>query len=64
MENNKSSNVSNFNHTERTLNEKDIFEYFRPKITCNGPLFIYSNKLEIFLDNNFSKITFIEVPMN
>ena len=66
MENNKSSNVigSKYNNYEKTLSEKDIFDYFKHTIACNGSLSIYSNKLAIFLDNNFSKITFIEVPMN
>ena len=66
LENNKSNSVisSKYNNTERTLSEKDIFDYFKHTIACNGSLSIYSNKLAIFLDNNFSKITFIEVPMN
>ena len=66
LENNKSSNAisSKYNNTERTLSEKDIFDYFKHTIACNGSLSIYSNKLGIFLDNNFSKITFLEVPMN
>ena len=66
LENNKSNNVisSKYNNNERTLSEKDIFDYFIQTIACNGSLSIYSNKLAIFLDNNFSKITFIEVPMN
>ena len=66
LENNKSNNVisSKYNNNERTLSEKDIFDYFKQTIACNGSLSIYSNKLAIFLDNNFSKITFIEVPMN
>jgi len=66
LENNKSNNAisSKYNNNERTLSEKDIFDYFKQTIACNGSLSIYSNKLAIFLDNNFSKITFIEVPMN
>jgi hypothetical protein len=66
LEISKSNNVisSKYNNTERTLSEKDIFDYFKHTIACNGSLSIYSNKLAIFLDNNFSKITFLEVPMN
>ena len=66
QENNQSNSVisSKYNNTERTLSEKDIFDYFKHTIACNGSLSIYSNKLAIFLDNNFSKITFIEVQMN
>ena len=46
------------------MTEKDVFEYFKRTIACNGALSILNTKLGIFLDDNFSKITFIEVPMN
>ena len=69
-----SSNINNKNNQNRFYNkgtrkskemtEKDIFEYFRRNIACNGALSILNSKLGIFLDNNFSKVTFIEVPMN
>ena len=48
----------------KDINGKDIFDYFKHTITCNGTLSILNNKLGIFLDNKFSKISFIEVPMN
>ena len=55
-----------FNHRGkiRLLTEKDIFDYFRFDIACNGGLSILNSKLGIFIDANFSKVTFIEVPMN
>ena len=55
-----------FNHRGkiRLLTEKDIFDYFRFDIACNGGLSILNSKLGIFIDENFSKVTFIEVPMN
>jgi hypothetical protein len=43
---------------------RDVFEYFKRTIACNGALSILNSKLGIFLDENFSKVTFIEVPMN
>ena len=46
------------------MTEKDLFDYFKHTIACNGALSILNNKLAIFLDNYFSKVTFIEVPMN
>ena len=49
---------------KKEMNEKDLYEYFRRTIACNGTLSILNSKLGIFLDNNFSKVTFIEVPMN
>ena len=55
-----------FNHRGklRLLTEKDIYDYFRFDIACNGGLSILNSKLGIFIDENFSKVTFIEVPMN
>ena len=55
-----------FNHRGkiRLLTEKDIFDYFRFDIACNGGLSILNSKLGIFIDANFTKVTFIEVPMN
>ena len=44
--------------------EKELYDYFKRKITCNGALSILNTKLGIFLDDNFSKLTFIEVPLN
>ena len=44
--------------------EKDMLEYFRNILTCNGSLSILNSKLGIFIDQHFSKITFLEVPMN
>ena len=49
---------------KKELTEKDLFEYFKKTIACNGALSILNSKLGIFLDFNFSKVTFIEVPMN
>jgi hypothetical protein len=43
---------------------KDLFDYFKRTIACNGALSILNSKLGIFIDENFSKLTFIEVPMN
>ena len=55
-----------FNHRGKLklLTEKDIFDYFRFDIACNGGLSILNSKLGIFIDENFTKVTFIEVPMN
>ena len=55
-----------FNHRGKLklLTEKDIFDYFRFDVACNGGLSILNSKLGIFIDENFSKVTFIEVPMN
>ena len=55
-----------FNHRGKLklLTEKDIFDYFKYDIACNGGLSILNSKLGMFIDENFSKITFIEVPMN
>ena len=75
-EDNKSQMSSNINKNNqnrfnnivsrknREMTEKDIFEYFKRNIACNGALSILNSKLGIFIDNNFSKVTFIEVPMN
>ena len=49
---------------KKELTEKDLFEYFKKTIACNGALSILNSKLGIFLDYNFSKVTFIEVPLN
>ena len=49
---------------KKEMTEKDLYEYFRRTIACNGTLSILNSKLGIFLDNNFSKVTFIEVPLN
>jgi len=49
---------------EKYMTEKDLFEYFKRTIACNGALSILNTKLGIFIDENFSKLTFIEVPMN
>ena len=59
-------NVNRFSSVKRTkeMTEKDMFEYFKRTIACNGALSILNSKLGIFLDSNFSKVTFIEVPMN
>ena len=46
------------------MTEKDLFEYFKRTIACNGALSILNSKLGIFLDGSFSKVTFIEVPLN
>ena len=60
------SSIIPFNHRGklRLLTEKDIFDYFRFDIACNGGLSILNSKLGIFIDENFTKVTFIEVPMN
>ena len=49
---------------EKDMTVKDLFEYFKRTIACNGALSILNSKLGIFIDENFSKLTFIEVPMN
>ena len=49
---------------DKNMTEKDLFDYFKHTIACNGALSILNNKLAIFLDNYFSKVTFIEVPLN
>ena len=49
---------------EKNMSEKDLFNYFRHTIACNGALSILNTKLAIFIDNYFSKVTFIEVPLN
>ena len=49
---------------KKEMTEKDLYEYFRRTIACNGTLSVLNSKLGIFLDNNFTKVTFIEVPMN
>ena len=49
---------------QKEMTEKDIFEYYRRTIACSGALSILNSKLGIFIDSNFSKVTFIEVPMN
>ena len=70
LENKKTSrnvskiNIRNKNKSKFENNEKELFDYFKRKIACNGALSILNTKLGIFIDNNFSKITFIEVPMN
>ncbi len=64
---NKNGNQNRYTPITRRskeMTEKDLFEYFRRTIACNGALSILNSKLGIFLDSNFSKITFIEVPMN
>ena len=67
-ENNKCESPSQIvvkkKHKEKNMTEKDIFDYFKHTIACNGALSILNNKLAIFIDNYFSKVTFIEVPMN
>ena len=62
----KISGIIPFNHRGKLklLTEKDIFDYFKLDIACNGTLSILNSKLGIFIDDNFSKVTFIEVPMN
>ena len=66
IENN--SNILSNRSRENTLNinmtEKDLFDYFKHTIACNGALSIINNKLGIFIDNYFTKVTFIEIPMN
>ena len=64
--NNSYPTIIPFNHRGkiRLLTEKDIFDYFKYDIACNGGLSILNSKLGIFIDENFSKVTFIEVPMN
>ena len=66
MKKNNLSGIIPFNHRGKIslLTEKDIFDYFRLDIACNGTLSILNSKLGIFIDQNFSKVTFIEVPMN
>ena len=49
---------------EKEMTVKDLFEYFKRTIACNGALSILNSKLGIFIDENFTKLTFIEVPMN
>lgn len=46
------------------VNEKNFLNYFKKIIACNGALSILNTKIGFFLDNNFNKITIIEVPMN
>ena len=58
------SNRSRDNTPNINMTEKDLFDYFKHTIACNGALSIINNKLGIFIDNNFSRVTFIEVPMN
>ena len=62
----KLNNANRFSSKRRAkeMTEKDMFEYFKRTIACNGALSILNSKLGIFLDSNFSKVTFIEVPMN
>ena len=63
----KQKNLNRYNSVTRRRKDmtvKDLFEYFKKTIACNGALSILNSKLGIFLDVNFSKITFIEVPMN
>ena len=63
----KQKNLNRYNSVTRRRKDmtvKDLFEYFKKTIACNGALSILNSKLGIFLDVNFSKVTFIEVPMN
>ena len=63
----KQKNLNRYNsvsHRRKDMTVKDLFEYFKKTIACNGALSILNSKLGIFLDVNFSKVTFIEVPMN
>ena len=61
---NINNNTNNNKNNEKNMTEKDLFDYFKHTIACNGALSILNNKLAIFIDNYFSKVTFIEVPMN
>lgn len=49
---------------EGLMSEKDIFSYFINTIACRGSLSMIYSKVGFFLDNNFSKLTIIEVPMS
>ena len=51
------------NNREKNITERDLHEYFRKTIACEGGLSILNSKLGIFLDYDFTEITFIEVPM-
>ena len=62
--NKKTDNHSNIIKKEKNMTEKELYNYFKNTIACNGALSIINTKLAIFLDNYFTKITFIEVPMN
>ena len=62
--NNNNSNIIVKKNKDKNMSEKDLYDYFKHTIACNGALSILNNKLAIFLDNYFSKVTFIEVPMN
>ena len=59
----KKSKVINIINKEKNMTEKDLFDYFKRTIACNGTLSILNNKLAIFIDYYFSKVTFIEVPL-
>ena len=62
--NKKTDNNPNIINKEKNMTERDLYNYFKNTIVCNGALSILNTKLGIFLDNYFSKITFIEVPLN
>ena len=55
---------TNNKKNEKEMTEKDLIDYFSATICCGGALSILNSKISFFIDENFSKITIIEVPMN
>ena len=55
---------TNNKKNEKEMTEKDLIDYFSATICCGGALSILNSKISFFVDENFSKITIIEVPMN
>ena len=52
------------NQTLSQLDEKNINDYFITTIACGGNLSLINSKIAFIIDDNFTKITIIEVPMN
>jgi hypothetical protein len=55
---------TNNKKNEKEMTEKDLVDYFSATICCGGALSILNSKISFFIDENFTKITIIEVPMN
>ena len=49
---------------DELIKEKDIEDYYIHSIACRGALSITCSKVGFFLDNQFNKISMIEVPNN
>ena len=49
---------------DEPIKEKDIEDYYIHSIACRGALSITCSKVGFFLDNQFNKISMIEVPNN